>query len=446
MQTLSQPTIRSGIRAAVEVGLLLPRRQRPPLSLSLPNFLISLKSGKPKPLLSPFASYVPLHVKSSKLFSSRVSSSPVPPSSTSVNAETFKVVAEALEELNRQAKECGGFSNNICIDELDQERIRKAVLEYVREIQAEKEASDSLNYNICHHLANHVLQKNAAKGSNTLISPFSFHLLLSLIAAASKGHTLQQLFQCLKSESLEDLNSLSSKMISLASPTNGSSTGDPNLSFANGVWVSEGLKLEPSFQEIAEVVFNATAKEVDFVNNADRVVAEINVWAETATRGLIKNLLTSEALKSIDKDTALILANAIYFKGTWAQHFDTSKPKNRPFCLENGQTVDVPFMISEKYESCHYIDMGDFKILKLPFRNGQSIRNFAMYFFLPDAIDGLKKWVEMSEIGPEFFSRRFDDLPLVDIAEIISFVLFLHIQMTFCLLSFHTSNYLFITN
>ncbi|XWS47514.1 hypothetical protein CRYUN_Cryun14cG0158900 [Craigia yunnanensis] len=191
--------------------------------------------------------------------------------------------------------------------------------------------TSSFNTNFCLLLANHMLQKNAARGSNTVISPFSFHLMLSLIAVGSKGQTLEQLFHCLGSKSLKGLNSLSSQMIALALPANLSNNfgrGDPDLSFVNGAWVREGLKLKPSFQEIVEGVYNATAKEVDFVNKAEEVVAEVNAWAETATRGLIKNLLTAEALKSINEKTALILANALYFKGTWAQLFDTSKTKN----------------------------------------------------------------------------------------------------------------------
>ncbi|OMO52571.1 Serpin family [Corchorus capsularis] len=82
-----------------------------------------------------------------------------------------------------------------------------------------------------------------------------------LIASGSKGRTLEQLFDCLGSRSVKDLNSQSSQMIALAS-----SAHDPELAFVNGAWVLQGLKLKPSFQEIVKGVYNATAKEVDFVN------------------------------------------------------------------------------------------------------------------------------------------------------------------------------------
>ncbi|MBA0784499.1 hypothetical protein Gotri_006695, partial [Gossypium trilobum] len=279
------------------------------------------------------------------------------------------------------------------------------------EVPIEAETS-SFNTYFCLLLANNILQeKGVENGSNTVISPFSFHLLLSLIAVGSKGRTLEQLFHCLGSKSLEDINSLASQMIDLASPfneSNGVSIGEPDLSFVNAAWVAQHLKLKPSFQEIVEGVYHAIAKEVDFANKAEKVVAEVNAWAETATRGLIRNLLTAEALKVINEDTALILANALYFKGTWAQLFDTSKTKQRVFHLLDGEKVHVPFMTSNRFERYLYNKFEDFKILKLPYKTSQPTRKFAMHFFLPDAKDGLKNLLQMFKSNPEYFNKRFD--------------------------------------
>ncbi|KAE8666004.1 60S ribosomal protein L7a [Hibiscus syriacus] len=274
--------------------------------------------------------------------------------------------------------------------------------------------TSSSNTHFCTQLANNILLKTAAEnGSNAVVSPFSFHLILSLIAVGSKGRTLEQLFQCLGSKSLEEVNSLASQMIDLASPTdekNGSSAaaGDPDLSFVNAAWVAENLKLKPSFHEIVEGLYHAVAKEVDFANKAEEVVAEVNAWAETSTRGLIKNLLTTEALKSLNERTALILANALYFKGTWARFFDSSRTKTRAFHLSNGHTVHVPFMTNLGFERYHYRSFDGFKILKLPYKSTRPTRKFAMYFFLPDARDGLKSLLEMFKANPEYFDGRFD--------------------------------------
>ncbi|XWS39907.1 hypothetical protein CRYUN_Cryun18bG0095000 [Craigia yunnanensis] len=112
MQTLLLPATRSDI-SVVAVGLLSPYRHRPPFSLSPPNFLISLKTRKSKPLLSPFVSYDPLNVKRSKLFLNRVSSAPVSPSFTSPNDDTDKAklaqVSKRLESTSRYFKRLGNL-------------------------------------------------------------------------------------------------------------------------------------------------------------------------------------------------------------------------------------------------------------------------------------------------------------------------------------------------
>ncbi|KAA3488651.1 protein TIC 21, chloroplastic-like [Gossypium australe] len=107
MQTLLLPATRSGI-CAVAVGPL-----RPPLTLSPPNFLTSIKTRKPKPTLSPFASYDPLNVLRSTLFSPKVSSSSVSPSFTSSNDDTDKAklaqVSKRLENTSRYFKRLGNL-------------------------------------------------------------------------------------------------------------------------------------------------------------------------------------------------------------------------------------------------------------------------------------------------------------------------------------------------
>ncbi|MBA0614141.1 hypothetical protein Godav_014470 [Gossypium davidsonii] len=105
MQTLLvPPATRSGI-CLVAVGPLLPTyRRRPAITFSSPNFFASLETRKPKPLISPFASWNPLNVERSKLLLSRVSSSSsssVSPGSTSPNDDSDKAkLAQAPPRAN----------------------------------------------------------------------------------------------------------------------------------------------------------------------------------------------------------------------------------------------------------------------------------------------------------------------------------------------------------
>ncbi|XP_057505137.1 serpin-ZX [Actinidia eriantha] len=236
-------------------------------------------------------------------------------------------------------------------------------------------------------LALHVAQ-NEAKGSNLVFSPLSIHVVLSLVAAGSKGPTRDQLLSFLKSKSTDDLNSLSSQLVSLVF-ADGGPAGGPRLSFANGVWVDQSHSLKHSFKQVVDDVYKAALNQVDFQTKAVEATSEVNSWAEKETNGLIKELLPSG---SVDGSTRLIFANAVYFKGAWNAKFNASETKDHDFHLLNGSSIQVPFMTSKKKQLVRAFD--GFKVLTLPYKQGEDKRRFSMYFFLPDAKDGLPALIE----------------------------------------------------
>ncbi|GFQ01715.1 probable non-inhibitory serpin-z5 [Phtheirospermum japonicum] len=99
---------------------------------------------------------------------------------------------------------------------------------------------------------------------------------------------------------------------------------------------------------LIDLFFNFPSKQ-----KADKVRKEVNAWAEKKTNGLIKDLLPSD---SVDSNTRLILANALYFKGAWAKKFKKSLTKHHDFYLSNGTKVRVPFMSSQNKQSIRAFD------------------------------------------------------------------------------------------
>ncbi|KAL0431799.1 UNVERIFIED_CONTAM: Serpin-ZXA [Sesamum radiatum] len=292
------------------------------------------------------------------------------------------------------------------------------------------------NSSFCLGIANLVLQEEAEKGSNSVLSPLSFQVLLSLVAAGSGGRTLEQFLFHLGSENVDNLKLLSSKLVALLSVRRDDTNlaAGPLVSFANGTWVDRSLGLRFTFQSMAEEVFKAQVKGVDFANKvgtvacvrmihqddcfstdsskfllvffkADDVRDEVNSWAESITGGLIKEILP---LGSLNQDTALVLANALYFKGAWNRIFDTTRTKTMNFQLLNGEEVWVPFMTSRYNEKHLYRGNDEYKILQIPYQNGQDMRKFSMYFFLPEKTDGLQNLVQSFHSNPELFSQDFD--------------------------------------
>lgn len=134
---------------------------------------------------------------------------------------------------------------------------------------------------------------------------------------------------------------------------------------------------------------------------AAKVTSEVNSWAEKETNGLIKEVLPPG---SVDRTTRLIFANALYFKGAWGEKFDASATKDYDFHLPNGNSVQVPFMTSKKRQVVSAFN--GFKVLGLPYKRGQDKRSFSMYFFLPDAKDGLPSLVERVSSESRFLDHH----------------------------------------
>ncbi|KAL8058878.1 hypothetical protein ABFX02_03G050200 [Erythranthe guttata] len=236
-------------------------------------------------------------------------------------------------------------------------------------------------------LSKHVISAHA-KDANVVFSPLSIQVLLGMIAAGSNGPTRDQLLGFLKSESVEELNSLSSLLVTHVF-ADGEPLRGPHLSLANRVWVDQ--KLSGILTRPLPV--------------ADEVVKEVNTWAEKETNGLIKDLLSSG---SIEATTILIFANALYFKGAWKDIFMEYLTSDGEFFLVNGSSIHVPFMTGTKMQYARAFD--GFKVLRREYKQGGDYsRQFSMYFFLPDAKDGLPALLEKVCSEPGFIEAHKPD-------------------------------------
>ncbi|CAL8995844.1 unnamed protein product [Prunus brigantina] len=244
------------------------------------------------------------------------------------------------------------------------------------------------------------LLQTEGKESNLVYSPLSIHVVLSLIAAGSKGPTQDQLLSFLRAKSADYLNSFAAELVSVIF-SDGSPSGGPRLSFANGIWVDESLPLKPSFKQVADTAYKAALSQVDFQTNAAEVASGVNSWAEKETSGLIKEILPPG---SVDSSTRLIFANALYFKGAWNEKFDASTTKEHDFHLLDGSTVKAPFMTSKKKQFVSSYD--GFRVLGLPYKQGEDKRCFSMHVFLPEAKDGLPSLVEKLGSESGFLDRH----------------------------------------
>ena len=115
----------------------------------------------------------------------------------------------------------------------------------------------------------------------------------------------------------------------------------------------------------------------DFVQQPHQATADVNAWVNEQTHGKISKLFDQD----LPSNTALVLLNAVYFKGTWKTKFDPAKTiKKAMFYLDNVYTAPVEMMnVKSKF---NYAQMEDGQMIELPFQNET---NIAMYIFLPSS-------------------------------------------------------------
>ncbi|RCV13965.1 hypothetical protein SETIT_2G388900v2 [Setaria italica] len=144
-------------------------------------------------------------------------------------------------------------------------------------------------------------------------------------------------------------------------------------------------------------------------------LAEINKWLESKTGGHVQGLLPGS---SISASTLLILANAIYFRGYWYDHFLPDMTRDATFHVSPGHEVTVPFMEGKDLHArMQVIGHPGFKVLRMPYAAGmcQQQQSFSMYIYLPDDRDGLPRLLRIPKFDVSLradVSRLLEDLGL----------------------------------
>uniref|UniRef100_A0A7S4LET1 Serpin domain-containing protein n=1 Tax=Eutreptiella gymnastica TaxID=73025 RepID=A0A7S4LET1_9EUGL len=164
------------------------------------------------------------------------------------------------------------------------------------------------------------------------------------------------------------------------------STENYTLSIANRLFVPEDYKLRSSFTATMDKTFLGGYHMVDFANTA-KARRTINGWLEGKTRSRIKDVTSCVGPSSpLDSSTRLVLVNALYFKGDWAQRFPAASTKPETFHLLDKREALVQMMHLEGQFRVASIQRLDSQILELPFKGGR----LSLIIILPNERYGLK--------------------------------------------------------
>lgn len=184
-----------------------------------------------------------------------------------------------------------------------------------------------------------LFQKSVKENENSMISPVSVMMALSMTANGADTATKEEMEQLLAGgRSIDELNEfLYAYKNQLPSDT------DNKLSLANSIWFRDDkdrLKVEPDFLQKNANYYGAEAYESPFDKTT---VEDINQWVKDHTGGMIDNMVDK-----IDKDSIMYLLNAVAFDAKWENPYTKNDVNSGEFTAWDGTIRSVDMMSSNE--------------------------------------------------------------------------------------------------
>ena len=181
-----------------------------------------------------------------------------------------------------------------------------------------------------------LFKESMADGENTLISPLSVLVALSMTANGADNETLSQMESVLGMP-IDQLNTWISTYIA-----NLPEEEKYKLSLANSIWFTddERFTVNQDFLQTNADYYGADIYRAPF---DDDTCKDINKWVKDNTDGLIKNILDQ-----IPKEAVMYLINALAFDAEWQDIYFESQVREGEFTTENGEKRNVDMMYSEE--------------------------------------------------------------------------------------------------
>lgn len=148
----------------------------------------------------------------------------------------------------------------------------------------------------------------------------------------------------------------------------------------NSLWILNEFEVLDAFLDKMNADFSAKPNYTDFKNDPVGSADKINKWIEESTNGMIKKMLSPEAVT----DFKLALVNAIYFKQDWKRPFDKGRTEEELFTNLEGGQKSVKMMHS--FDNFVAYEGFKEKVIELPYADNKT----SMVVILPNKMKGYK--------------------------------------------------------
>ncbi|XP_064215255.1 serpin peptidase inhibitor 5 isoform X1 [Tribolium castaneum] len=218
-----------------------------------------------------------------------------------------------------------------------------------------------------------LLKEFSESPGNVFISPASIKTTLALILEGAKGQSAREIGNALRIDDIEqkEIREILSRLLFDLKD----STGNTVLESASSIFVSNKYNVVPEFEKKVITYYNGLIKHLDF-SNPNLAAKIINSWVSNATHGLIDQIVGNQHLSP---DTALLLTNALYFKGKWKTEFNPNGTKEKCFFSPTRNCVSTPLMqVTSTFNYNFNIDLNAHAI-ELPYQDDK----YAMLILFP---------------------------------------------------------------
>ncbi|XP_035408645.1 ovalbumin-related protein X-like [Cygnus atratus] len=229
---------------------------------------------------------------------------------------------------------------------------------------------------------------------NILYSPLSIIAALAMVYLGARGNTEYQMEKVLHFDSIAGLGGnvqtkcgksmnihiLFKELLSDIT----ASKANYSVYLANRLYAEKSCPILPIYLKCVKKLYRVGLETVNFKKASDQARQLINSWVEKQTEGRIQDFLVSS---SVDLNTALVLVNAIYFKGTWKRAFKEEDTQEMPFSMTKQDSKPVQMMIQNSTFKVATVPAEKMKILELPYASGE----LSMLVLLPDEVSGLEQ-------------------------------------------------------
>ena len=194
---------------------------------------------------------------------------------------------------------------------------------------------------------------------NVFFSPYSLSTVMAILYAAAEGETKAQIQKTFHYPAPAILNPNSAALYNQFNKPN----PDYKLATVNDLWMQQGLTLNKSYADTVQHYYSGQVTALDFEGSPDPARQTINKKIADKTKQLIPELLPKGSIKS---DTAVVLTNAIYFKGDWTLPFTAERTSAQPFYNAIGRASTVQMMEQQSYFS--YYENKHIQVVQLPYK------------------------------------------------------------------------------